>query len=111
MPKFRKKPIVIEAEQYTAYGKLTKGMCNSQSCFLAGNDKPHVHTIHDNQIVLLEVGDWIVPEADGEHFYPIKSDTLATTYDRVPELCPACKTRTPQPTHPGFLCNTCIRNP
>ena len=83
MAKFRKKPVVIEAEQYVEYGKLVKGMCNSRSCFTLGGKEPHVHTIHNNQIVNLEVGDWIVPEPDGEHYYPIKPEILADTYDEV----------------------------
>ena len=85
MPKFRKKPVVIEAEQYVKYGKLVKGMCNSKSCFISGNSKMHVHTIHNNQIVNLEIGDWVVPEPDGEHFYPIKPDIFKDTYELVEE--------------------------
>jgi len=81
--KYRKKPIVIEAEQYTKYGQLVKGMCNSTICFEKGNDKPHVHTIHNNQIVNLEVGDWVIPELDGEHFYPCKPDIFKKTYEEV----------------------------
>ena len=83
--KFRKKPIVIEAEQYVKYGKLVKGMCNSKTCFIKGNDKPHVHTIHNNQIVNLESGDWIIPEPDGEHFYPCRADIFEQTYEEVEE--------------------------
>ena len=83
MAMYRKKPAVIDAEQYLEYGKLVKGMCNSISCYLSGNNKPHVHTIHDNQIVKLEVGDYIIPEPDGEHYYPCKSDIFAKTYDLV----------------------------
>ncbi len=80
--KYRKKPVVIEAEQYTEYGKLVRGMCNSISCFSHfGNDQPHVHTIHAGQIVNLEVGDWVIPEPDGEHFYPVKPDIFAATYE------------------------------
>lgn len=82
MPKFRKKPVVIEAVQYVEYGKLVKGMCNSMSCYSAGNTEPHVHTIHNSQIVLLEVGDFIIPEPDGEHYYPCKPDIFAATYER-----------------------------
>ena len=81
--KYRKKPVVIEAEQYVEYGKLVKGMCNSQSCYTRVSNKPHVHTIHDNQIVFLEVGDWIIPEPDGIHFYPCKSDIFKATYEKV----------------------------
>jgi hypothetical protein len=83
MTKYRKRPVEVEAEQYTAYGKLVKGMCNSRSCYTSGNNQPHVHTIHNGQIVLLEVGDWVLPEPDGEHFYPCKPDIFATTYEPV----------------------------
>lgn len=79
--KYRKKTIVIDAEQYLEYGKLVKGMCNSWSCFVAGNDKPHVHTIHANQIVDLEIGDFVIPEMDGEHYFPCKPDIFAQTYE------------------------------
>lgn len=85
MAKFRKKPVVIEAEQYVEYGELVKGMCNSRSCFAAGNNAPHVHTIHDGQMVLLEIGDWIIPEPDGEHFYPCKPDIFKATYEPTQE--------------------------
>ena len=83
--KYRKKPVVIEAEQYKEYGKLVKGMCNSRTCYTSGNNKPHVHTIHNNQIVELEVGDYIIPEPDGEHFYPCKPDIFKQTYEPVSE--------------------------
>ena len=81
MAKFVKKPLVIEAEQYKEYGKLVIGMCNSQSCYTSGNNEPHVHTIHNGQMVNLEIGDWVIPEPDGEHFYPIKDDIMNKTYD------------------------------
>lgn len=81
--KYRKKPIIIEAEQYVEYGKLVRGICNSMSCHSSGNDQPHVHTIHDNQMVLLEVGDWIIPEPDGKHFYPCKPGIFEATYEEV----------------------------
>jgi len=83
--KYRKKAIIIEAVQYKEYGKLVKGMCNSISCHTSGNNEPHVHTIHKNQIVNLEIDDWIIPEPDGEHFYPIKDDIFKSTYDPIEE--------------------------
>ena len=83
MKKYRKKPVVIEAEQYVEYGKLVKGMCNSLTCFSRLNNKPHVHTIHKDQTVDLEIGDWIIPENDGKHFYPCKPDIFEMTYDEV----------------------------
>ena len=83
MAKYKKKAIVIEAEQYVEYGKLVTGMCNSVSCFTAGNNMPHVHTIHNNQVVPLEIGDFVIPELDGIHYYPCKADIFAATYDPV----------------------------
>jgi len=85
MPKFRKKPDtkIYEPVQYKEYGVLVKGMCNSVSCYQAGNNEPHVHTAHDSQIVLLSVGDWIMPEPDNRGFYPIKPDIFRATYEAV----------------------------
>ena len=81
--KFRKKPIVIEAEQYNIEGRHVRGMCISQLCYIANNDKVHVHTIHENQLVNIELGDWIIAEPDGEHFYPCKPDIFEATYEKV----------------------------
>jgi len=79
MTKFRRKPgKIVEAEHYVEYGHLVKGMCNSRSCFRLAD---HVHTIHNNQVVILELGDWILPEPDGIHFYPCKPDIFEETYD------------------------------
>ena len=85
MPKFKKKPDekIYLPNQYTEYGKLVKGMCNSISCYQLGSTEPHLHTIHDGQICNLVVGDWIMPEPDGEHFYPIKPHIFAATYEPV----------------------------
>ena len=83
--KYRKKPGEIEAEQYIKYGGLVKGMCNSASCHSSGNREPHVHTIHKGQIVNLEIGDYIIPEQDGKHFYPCKPDIFEATYEEVKE--------------------------
>lgn len=47
---------------------------------------PHLHTIHEGQKVSLEVGDWILPEPDGVHFYPCKPDIFAATYEPAGEL-------------------------
>jgi len=79
--KATKKPIEVECEQYIEHGKVVEGMCNSAICFAKGNGKPHVHTIHDNQIVNLEVGDYVMPEPNGVNYYPIKPDIFAATYD------------------------------
>ena len=80
MTKYRKLPIVIEATQYITYGGLVKGMCNSRDC-MRTNKEPHVHTIHNNQIVNLEVGDWIILEPNGINYYLCKPDIFKATYE------------------------------
>lgn len=79
--KYKKKPITVEAEQYTQYNPLPKGVC-VKPC-IDGVSKPHVHTIHKGQIVLLEDGDYVIEESDGCHYYPCKPDVFNNTYDPV----------------------------
>jgi hypothetical protein len=85
MPKFRKKPVVIEAWQWGGEkaGEMP-GVCQCDT-----NSVPHLHTAHENsfrdgkgQIVFLTVGDWIIPEAKKEgRYYPCKPDVFAETYE------------------------------
>lgn len=84
MSKYRKRPVVIEAEQYVEDGKPVKGICVNPNCPV--QHFFHVHTIHENQYVAIEVGDWIIPEPDGEHYYPCKPDIFAVTYEEVVEI-------------------------
>ena len=82
--KFRKKPIIIEAEQFRAdAGAWPIGVCE-KPCLDGEWTKPHVHTANDNQAVILADGDWIIPELDGIHFYPCKPDIFSATYEPVP---------------------------
>jgi len=83
MAKYRKKPIIIKAEQYTEKGKFVTGMCISDECYEAGITTPHVHTAHNNQLVYVEIGDYIIPEPDGIHYYPCKPDIFEDTYDSI----------------------------
>lgn len=82
MAKYRKKPKIIEAEQYFD-NYHPKGVCRcpSDECGSA----PHVHTIHQNQAVRLAYGDFIVPEGDGEHYYPVKPQIFHESYELVGE--------------------------
>ena len=74
--KFRKKPILIEAEQWFP-GKEVKGVYQNDS-------KAYVITAH-NQPVYLEPGDWVVPEPNRINYYPIKPDIMKQFYDKVEE--------------------------
>lgn len=81
MSKFRKKPVVIEAVQFLEGQPIPKGVCFGWRC--NGDNHQHVHTAHENQKVYVEFGDWIVPELDGEHYYPIKPAIFEATYEAV----------------------------
>jgi hypothetical protein len=83
MAKYRKRPIVIEATQWTLtrYGdapleEWPKGV------FLDSFGQPYVITIH-NQGAFLDDGDWIITGPDGEHHYPCKPDIFEKTYEAV----------------------------
>lgn len=85
MALYRKKPVVIEAEQYLGedHRPYPKGVCDCGRMMsgIPGGCQPHVHTIHDNQRVDLAPGDWIIPEPDGIHFYPCKQEIFEATYE------------------------------
>lgn len=88
MAEYRKKldTRIFTPEQFTMMNgfpdRVFRGLCNSITCHRS-NNKPHVHTIHEGQIVNLEHGDWIMPEPDGVHYYPIKPNIFAATYELV----------------------------
>ena len=81
MTRFRSKPVEIEAWQWTceSAGQM-RGVCN---CHM-GNWGSHLHTMHGDQIVMLEPGDWIVPEPVPGRYYPIKEDVFVTKYEPIP---------------------------
>lgn len=84
MGAYRRMPTIIEAEQwFTNTGRGVKGVCHSAHGGAIYPGVAHVHTMHDNQRVNLQTGDWVVMESDGEHFYPIKPDVFAATYEPV----------------------------
>lgn len=79
--KFRSKPVIIEAWQYDG-DPDTPGVCNCPEPS-TGTIRLHVHTMHENQRVYLEYGDWIVPEPVPNRYYPIKPDVFAKKYEPV----------------------------
>lgn len=79
MARYRKKPVVVEAEQYHAYpesGGWPKGVQVEEG---AG---PFVVTTH-GQRAYLESGDWVITEPDGRGHYPCKPHIFAATYEAV----------------------------
>ena len=74
--KYRKRSLIVEANQFDGETRLDGVSWNSSY-------QAYVTTIH-NQKVFIEKGDWILPEPDGKHYYPVKDDIFKATY--TPDL-------------------------
>lgn len=79
MPKFRKKPVIVEAEQWFP-DKEVAGVCrcSSDEC----GRSPHVHTLEG--ALRVSDGDFIITGVQQEK-YPCKPDIFAATYEPVAE--------------------------
>lgn len=89
MAKYRKKPVVVNAEQFRddkpchgVYG----GFVHARRCIACLPEKsyevvgPAVITIHGKVTPIVD-GDWIIDEGDGLHFYPCKPHIFEATYE------------------------------
>ena len=74
MAKFRKRPVVIEAEQFTPHHN-PEGICFEHH---EGCSSAHVHTLEG--VHLATIGDWIITGVKGER-YPCKPDIFDLTYE------------------------------
>jgi hypothetical protein len=96
MPKFRKKPVEVEAIQlcwanweeirkflpskYFKYATPTDEFCDS-----CNEEAPYIRmviTTPQGDHIFAEHGDWIIKGVNGE-FYPCKPDIFAKTYEAV----------------------------
>ncbi len=77
--KYRKKPIVIEAVQWTGdnFGDLTELMHNAYGVY----DKKITITTLEG-VMTADIGDWIIKGVKGE-FYPCKPDIFEEIYEKV----------------------------
>jgi hypothetical protein len=88
MPKFRKKPVVIEAEQYDGSQEMAERY-EREHHFKCRPDGHTNSILYELFIPTLEgtmqvgVGDWIICGVKGE-FYPCKPDIFEATYEPVP---------------------------
>lgn len=78
MAKFRKKPIVIEAEQWFP-GKFIESVGHDVGQL---SDYGTIETLEGNMTV--SPGDWIITGISGEK-YPCKPDIFEKTYEEVVE--------------------------
>lgn len=80
MPKFRKKPVIIEAEQFNPPKQIPKGVINVYEG--DGHYVGEVTTIHGQKTVVIS-GDWIIPEPMPGRYYPCKPDIFEKTYEPI----------------------------
>ena len=77
--KFRKKPVVIDAIQFTGsnFKEIKEFMMEAYYSYYAHRDSIPIHTLEG--IMEANVGDWIIKGIKGE-FYPCKPDIFEETY-------------------------------
>lgn len=80
MTKYRKRPVMIEAVQWTGanYGEIVNFA--NWNCGLTGDGVLFIHTLEGS--LRATVGDFILRGVKGE-FYPCKPDIFAATYELV----------------------------
>lgn len=95
MKQYRKKPVILKAEQFFADKKpWPKGVSARAvpkegevtgfgfACAAFTGVEYGVTTIHGQWTKVVD-GDWILPEPDGIHFYPCKDNIFKATYEEV----------------------------
>jgi hypothetical protein len=85
MNKFRKRPVVIEAIQFTGTNFFECSHFMDGDKYLdvpelKATDYPVIHTLEGTMTAT--PGDWIIKGIRGE-FYPCKPDIFAATYEKV----------------------------
>ena len=83
MAKYRKKPVIIEAVQFTEDRKnkaFNFVRCNVAADWL--EDRPILKIQTLEGIMTAEIGDYIIKGIKGE-FYPCKPDIFEATYEKV----------------------------
>ena len=81
MPKYRKKPVEIEAIQWEGdnYNEINSFFGSDK--FIGGeNNSIVIRTLEGR--MLANVNDWIIKGIKGE-FYPIKNDIFLETYEKI----------------------------
>lgn len=86
MPKFRKKPIIIEAMQLPPVGtdpdpELVEFLCRSDRKMSSERDGTLAIPTREG-VMTAKPGDWIIRGIKGE-YYPCKPDIFEATYEPV----------------------------
>lgn len=83
MPKFRRRPLEIEAEQFT--GELVPGVCDPSGSSRARHTKgciagAHVHGRHG--VIPLRFGEWVLRNTDGS-FATMPHDDFREAHEEI----------------------------
>lgn len=80
--KFRKKPVVIEAVQFTLDSVTEAVEFLGRGYDALSRDKAQLNIETPEGTMVADLGDWIIKGVNGE-FYPCKPDIFEATYDPV----------------------------
>lgn len=88
MARFRKRPVEVDAVQFTGTEPHPDGVClgiDAQCVWAdtAFRGRPHVHTLEG--ILLVSPGDWVIRGIRGE-YHPCRADIFEETYEPVPNV-------------------------
>ena len=84
MAKYRKKPVVVEAVQWTGQNSLEIEDFLGRWPWYYGYSPELVMIDTLEGVMSANIGDWIIKGVNGE-FYPCKPDIFEKTYERVEE--------------------------
>lgn len=80
MPKFRKKPVVIEAIHYE--GEFPLDFLGEEARVRSAGEGDAIEIVTLEGTMRADLGDWIIRGVQGE-FYPIKDEIFRETYEAV----------------------------
>jgi hypothetical protein len=80
--KFRKKPIIVEAEQFHDPLRTRELPVGVNPPMRGDAEKRYYVVTAHGQQAFLEDGDWVIAEPDGRGYYPCKPDIFQATYEK-----------------------------
>ena len=84
MPKYRKKPVVIEAMEFTEENKnqvFNWITCTAELITIDGKSAIKIRTLEGEEVAIC--GEYYIIKGVNGEFYPCKSDIFKKTYEKV----------------------------
>lgn len=78
--KYRKKPVVIDAKQYTGDNVVDMLAWTNHPAVFENNNELHIRTLEG--LMHVSATDWVIRGAKGE-YYPCRDDIFEATYEQV----------------------------